>query len=215
MDISSQVLEKIKQYHPKGGLDHTAKLVLALTGIKHQLVKEHIERVALLAEAVAIELKKDVRATFFAGLLHDIGKLILPYYLFDGRDISQEEYEEVKQHALAGFESLAVFTTSSRSAPACIIIFINEVMVSRLRILMTIGRRQLSRRCWKFQPSFQSAILSMLYSSTDKNQRWIRAKRGQSPRQTFGEISRRPTDNHNCASRQSTSKTLKKISSRG
>jgi putative nucleotidyltransferase with HDIG domain len=109
MDISSQVLEKIKQYHPKGGLDHTAKLVLALTGIKHQLVKEHIERVALLAEAVAIELKKDVRATFFAGLLHDIGKLILPYYLFDGRDISQEEYEEVKQHALAGFESLAGF----------------------------------------------------------------------------------------------------------
>jgi HD domain len=100
------VAAKIKQYQPKNGLDRTAEIILAFCGINHPLVKEHNERVALLAEAVALVLRVDPKATFFAGILHDAGKLTISCDLFDGHDITQPEYEKVKEHALAGFKAL-------------------------------------------------------------------------------------------------------------
>ncbi len=106
MKMETLIKKKIKEYKPRGGLEHTAKLFLALCGVNHPQVKGHTERVALLAEATAKQLKKDPKAAFFAGLLHDIGKLILPYQLFDGHNIDNIEYAEVKKHALAGFEAL-------------------------------------------------------------------------------------------------------------
>ena len=106
MKLSTIIQKKIKTYDPKNELGHTAKVFLALCGINHNEVKGHVERVALLAEATAIRMKKDAKAAFFAGLLHDIGKLILPAPLFDGHNINTAEYAEVKTHALAGFEVL-------------------------------------------------------------------------------------------------------------
>jgi putative nucleotidyltransferase with HDIG domain len=97
---------KIKQYQPKNGLDRTAEIILAFCGINHPLVKGHNQRVALLAEAIATTLGKDAKAAFFAGLLHDAGKLTQNSDLFDGHDITQEEYEKVKKHARDGFEAL-------------------------------------------------------------------------------------------------------------
>jgi putative nucleotidyltransferase with HDIG domain len=109
-DVSALVLKKIDDYKPKGGLDHTAKFFLALSAVNHKKVKGHVERVALLAEAVAAKLQKDARAAFFAGLLHDIGKIVLPANLFiDDRDITPEEYATIKEHAVAGFEILKQF----------------------------------------------------------------------------------------------------------
>ncbi|MCK4800291.1 HD domain-containing protein [Candidatus Parcubacteria bacterium] len=91
-------------------MDHTAKLVLALCSVNHEQVKEHLERVALLSEEVAIMLGKDAKAAFFGGLLHDIAKIVLPYDLFyDNKSINEKEYEEIKTHALAGFEILRDF----------------------------------------------------------------------------------------------------------
>jgi len=107
--VSKVVLEKIDTYEPRGGLEHTARLFLALSGVNHRQVKGHIERVALLAEAVAVKLQKDAKATFFAGLLHDVGKIILPADLFDGHNIDAKEYAKVKEHAMGGFEVLKQF----------------------------------------------------------------------------------------------------------
>ncbi len=109
MDVSAIVLSKIDVYTPKGGLGHTAKLFLALSAVNHEQVKGHIERVALLSEAVAMRMQMDNKAAFFAGLLHDVGKIILPADLFDGHNISAEEYAKVKEHASAGFKALAQF----------------------------------------------------------------------------------------------------------
>lgn len=109
MGTSHTVQNKIIKYKPKGGLDHTARFFLALCEINHASTKAHVERVALLAEATAKKLKKDAKATFFAGLLHDIGKLILPAELFDGHNIDATEYERVKTHAQAGFKVLQKF----------------------------------------------------------------------------------------------------------
>lgn len=107
--VSALVLSKIDKYNPKGGLGHTAKLFLALSVVNHGQVKGHIERVALLSEAVAMRMQMDKKAAFFAGLLHDVGKIILPADLFDGHNISAEEYAKVKEHALAGFKILSQF----------------------------------------------------------------------------------------------------------
>jgi putative nucleotidyltransferase with HDIG domain len=84
----------------------TAELFLAMSGAKHHAVRHHGASVALLAERTAHQLRVDKKAAFFAGLLHDIGKLMLPYRLFDGKDITQAEYEEVKSHAMIGFTTL-------------------------------------------------------------------------------------------------------------
>lgn len=109
MKLSNKIERKIETYKAGGGLDHTARVFLALCGINHPEVKQHVERVALLTEAAAIRTKKDPKAAFFAGLLHDIGKLVLPSNLFDGHNIDREEYETVKTHAVAGFEALKGF----------------------------------------------------------------------------------------------------------
>lgn len=106
MDTSEIVQEKIRYYSPKGGLDQTALIILELAGINHPQVRGHDERVALLAEAVALELKKDAKAAFFGGLCHDTGKITLPYPLFDGHNITPEEYEQVKRHVFYGFVAL-------------------------------------------------------------------------------------------------------------
>jgi putative nucleotidyltransferase with HDIG domain len=106
MNNSAIVRRKIKMYSPKGGLDHAAKIILSLAGINHKKVKEHKQNLAILAEKVAKALKKDCNATFFAALLHDIGKLTEPDTLFDGHNISAEEYAQVKRHVEEGFEAL-------------------------------------------------------------------------------------------------------------
>ena len=106
IELDRIVAEKIKQYQPKNGLDRTAEIILAFCGINHPMVKKHNQHVALLAEAVAIAMGKDAKAAFFAGLLHDAGKLTQNAELFDGHDISQAEYDKVKDHARAGFEAL-------------------------------------------------------------------------------------------------------------
>lgn len=102
MSFSKMIENRIKKYCPKGGLDNTTRVLLDLMSISHLPVKEHSERVALMVEAVAIKKKKDAKAAFFSALLHDIGKITEEKHLFDGRNITAEEYAEVKKHAIAG-----------------------------------------------------------------------------------------------------------------
>lgn len=107
--VSKQVQRKIQDYNPNGGLARTAQLLLALSSVNHKMVRGHLERVALAADQTAISLCKDGKAAFFAGLLHDIGKLAMPAELFNNREITAEEYELVKTHAVAAFEVLKNF----------------------------------------------------------------------------------------------------------
>jgi putative nucleotidyltransferase with HDIG domain len=93
-------------FHPKGGLRISAEMFLNLSANKHQQVREHSIRVAFMSETVAIALKMDAKAAFFGGLLHDIGKIVLPYELYDGHNITADEYLVVKLHAKIGFETL-------------------------------------------------------------------------------------------------------------
>jgi hypothetical protein len=108
--LSAKIERKIAAYKPKGGLDHTARLFLAICSVNYPKLREHAERVALLSEATAIILKKDAKATFFAGLLHDFGKIMLPAKLLrEKRKISKKDFERVKTHTLKAFRVLRQF----------------------------------------------------------------------------------------------------------
>jgi putative nucleotidyltransferase with HDIG domain len=67
---------------------------------------EHTRRVALLAAAVAEELKMPAAARrdlAMGGLLHDIGKLSVPLEILNKPGaLSNEEYAEIKRHPAAG-----------------------------------------------------------------------------------------------------------------
>lgn len=104
MNISRRVQNRIKKYKPKNGLNFVAMFLLDIGEVFHRGVIKHSEGVALLAEDVAIVIGKDPKATFFAGLFHDAGKIILPFPLYDGHNIDADEYALVKKHAVAGFK---------------------------------------------------------------------------------------------------------------
>lgn len=79
---------------------------LAIATVRNDGVKEHSVRVATLAAKAAVKLKLDARAAYIAGILHDVGKIALPCHLFDGHEITDEEYADVKNHVKLGFEVL-------------------------------------------------------------------------------------------------------------
>jgi putative nucleotidyltransferase with HDIG domain len=73
---------------------------------RDQSTAEHTRRVALLAAAVAEELKMPASARrdlAMGGLLHDIGKLSVPLDILNKPGaLSDEEYAEIKRHPGAG-----------------------------------------------------------------------------------------------------------------
>jgi len=73
-------------------------------------MKGHSERVAQystnLAENLHLE-KSMIRKIYWAGLVHDIGKIIVPRSILNkAGKLTEEEYEIVKKHALKGYEIL-------------------------------------------------------------------------------------------------------------
>lgn len=100
------VRRKLRAHGKAGEIKRTADIFLIFSAAKHHPVRDHMERVALLSESTARNLGEDAKAAFLAGLLHDIGKLTLPHYLFDGRNITPQEYDQVKEHAIIGFNLL-------------------------------------------------------------------------------------------------------------
>lgn len=87
-------------------ITHSAQLINSLFCSHSKEVWEHCQRVALLSEKTAEILGKDKKAAFFGGLLHDLGKIFIRKELFDGRNITDEEYKDVQRHALLGYTSL-------------------------------------------------------------------------------------------------------------
>jgi hypothetical protein len=106
MNLINLVKRRIKKYKPKGGLGNTALVIVGLFGINHSKVNDHNTGIVMLAEAVAKQLGKDEKLTFFAAVFHDMAKLTFNADLFNGREITREEYENLKRHAFAAFTVL-------------------------------------------------------------------------------------------------------------
>jgi len=82
------------------------KLYYSLLEQNHKLVLEHSKRTAILATRIAKALFKDTKAAFLAATFHDTGKLCLASDLFQGQNITPQEYETIKQHPLFGYNAL-------------------------------------------------------------------------------------------------------------
>ncbi|CCU78410.1 hypothetical protein HSACCH_00599 [Halanaerobium saccharolyticum subsp. saccharolyticum DSM 6643] len=73
--------------------------------------KGHSENVAKLASAIAKEMnlsKKTIKNTYWAGLVHDIGKLLIPLNIINKKGkLTEQEFELIKKHPAWGSKALS------------------------------------------------------------------------------------------------------------
>ncbi|RCW82539.1 PAS domain S-box-containing protein [Halanaerobium sp. DL-01] len=73
--------------------------------------KGHSENVAKIAAAIAKEMnlsKQTIRNTYWAGLVHDIGKLLIPLDIINKTEkLTDQEYELIKKHPVWGSKALS------------------------------------------------------------------------------------------------------------
>lgn len=89
-------------------------IIVSLTSLleNHDMyTKNHSENVAKLSKEIAIALgltAEEISQIYFAGLVHDIGKTIIPSEIInkEGR-LTIEEFEIVKKHSNFGYEALS------------------------------------------------------------------------------------------------------------
>ncbi|MGM0502407.1 MAG: HD domain-containing phosphohydrolase, partial [Bacillota bacterium] len=84
--------------------------LINLLEVHDQYTKGHSESVSKLGTKVAFELGlsiDEINKTYWAGMLHDIGKIVVPEEILNktGR-LSYEEYEKIKQHPTWGYKAL-------------------------------------------------------------------------------------------------------------
>jgi hypothetical protein len=83
------------------------RFYLDLMAVKHLPVKEHCKRVGIYSCRVAKRLGKDTKAAYLAGMFHDLGKLLLDSDLFSERQISDAEYQKIKEHPFLAYSALS------------------------------------------------------------------------------------------------------------
>jgi len=103
---------KIQNYDKLRG-EFTKELALSLIRMLEfhdKYTIGHSENVAILASDFAeyLNLEEDmVSRIYWAGLVHDIGKIIIPSYILNKEDkLTQQEYEIVKNHPEWAYETL-------------------------------------------------------------------------------------------------------------
>lgn len=102
----NRTIRNLAKYGCDEKIVQSAKLIASMFSAHSKEVWNHCQRVAKLSEKTAVMLGKDKKAAFFSGLLHDLGKIFVRKELFDGHNITDKEYEEVKEHSLMGYSSL-------------------------------------------------------------------------------------------------------------
>ena len=86
--------------------------VMAFTiDAKHPISRGHSRRVAIYSKGIAIELglsKDTVEKIYWAGLLHDYGKISVPDAILQkAGKLTDDEYEQIKRHALMTYRILS------------------------------------------------------------------------------------------------------------
>ena len=96
--------------------EQTAEALANAIDAKDAYTHGHSTRVAEYAKQIAIQAGKTVKEcedVYFAGLLHDVGKIGIPENIInkDGK-LTDEEYEEIKKHPVIGNQILSSITKS-------------------------------------------------------------------------------------------------------
>jgi len=95
----------------KDGFENTAYVLVKMLEYHDTNIKGHSERVAWLsmktAEFMGMD-KERIREIYWAGYLHDVGKIFVPQSILNKQTkLSYEEYEVVKEHPVKSAEILA------------------------------------------------------------------------------------------------------------
>lgn len=95
-------------------LNMMQSIIVSLTSlleIHDEYTKNHSENVAKVAERIARAMglpKEEISKIYFAGLVHDIGKTVIPYEIINKKGkLTEVEFELVKKHSYYGYESLS------------------------------------------------------------------------------------------------------------
>ena len=112
LDLAAQVEENRKLYDQMRQIYHdTIQAFAAAIDAKDVYTKNHSSRVARYVVAIGRELgwsKQEVEGLYIAGLLHDVGKIILRDDVLNKRAaLSSAELSEVKRHSVLSFDIIS------------------------------------------------------------------------------------------------------------
>lgn len=112
MDLSEQLEENRRLYEEMRLIYHdTIQAFAAAIDAKDPYTKNHSYRVARYAVAIAEELgwsEADVEGMYIAGLLHDVGKIVLSNDLLNKEaPLSYEDIQEIKKHPQLSFNIIS------------------------------------------------------------------------------------------------------------
>ncbi len=111
-EINKKAAENKRLYESMRRIYHdTIQAFSAAIDAKDGYTKDHSYRVACYAVAIARELgwkKKDVEGIYVAGLLHDIGKIIIDTKVIKkGEELTAVEISEIKKHPRVSYNILS------------------------------------------------------------------------------------------------------------
>ncbi len=89
-------------------------IIVSLTSlleIHDEYTKNHSENVAQVGKSIATAMglsQTEISQIYFAGLVHDIGKTIIPHDIINKKGrLSKAEFEIIKKHPVYGYEALS------------------------------------------------------------------------------------------------------------
>jgi len=110
VDITSRKLAEEEAEKYKKALNGIIDIVSRVIEIREPYIKGHHRRVSMLAMAIAEEmgLPKDIiDIIFIAGMIHDIGKVVIPAEILTKPEkLNNSEYELIKTHPEAGYHMI-------------------------------------------------------------------------------------------------------------
>jgi putative nucleotidyltransferase with HDIG domain len=112
LEVSKKATENKKLYESMRRIyNDTIQAFSAAIDAKDEYTKDHSYRVACYAVAIARELgwkKKDIEGIYVAGLLHDIGKIIIDTRVIrKGEGLTNVEISEIKKHPQISYNILS------------------------------------------------------------------------------------------------------------
>ena len=112
LELSRKAVENKSLYENMRDIYHdTIQAFAAAIDAKDEYTKNHSYRVASYAVAIARRLgwkEKDLEGIYIAGLLHDIGKIILDNDIINkGKQLTERERKEIKRHPQISYDILS------------------------------------------------------------------------------------------------------------
>lgn len=87
------------------------RALLNMLEIHDEYTNNHSDNVAFLARKLGERLdlpKEDIERLYWAGIVHDIGKIEIPSAILNKKErLTNEEFNQIKQHPVTGYEALS------------------------------------------------------------------------------------------------------------